>query len=116
MALTAYDGSASISTTEYSLPNASTTLTLKTDQGMMQGWVDFVNLAAGDSYRLRFKRKIRSASSAASTIVDVTIAGPQAAPYVLPSFIVRHGWDVTLLKVTGTDRTIEWSIEVVVVS
>jgi hypothetical protein len=29
---------------------------------------------------------------------------------VAPSLILLHGWDVTMTKVSGTGRTIEWSI------
>jgi len=33
--------------------------------------------------------------------------------FVTPSLLLIHGWDMTLLKVAGTDRAIDWSIRAV---
>jgi hypothetical protein len=39
------------------------------------------------------------------------ISGAQAsAAWFTPTLILINGWDVTLTKVSGTDRTIPWSI------
>ena len=29
---------------------------------------------------------------------------------VTPALVLMHGWDMTILKLAGTDRSIEWSI------
>ena len=39
-----------------------------------------------------------------------TLDGKQGSPFVTASLIVYHGWDVTMTKVTGTDRSFSWSI------
>jgi hypothetical protein len=39
------------------------------------------------------------------------VAGAQADPlFVTPSLIFLHGWEFSLKKLAGTDRSIEWSI------
>jgi hypothetical protein len=105
-----YESSATISTTEYSLPNASTTLTPKTDDGVFQLFLDVSALLAADQYELKIYEKVQAAGS--QRLVDTWIFdGPQARPHwVSPSLIFMHGWDITLKKISGTDRAIAWSI------
>lgn len=106
----AYLGTATVSTTEYSLPNNSTTLTPIAVPGIYQLFLDLVNLTATESYRLRIKEKVQ-ASGTQRVIQDVTLYGAQGSPvYVSPSLLLFNGWDVTLLKLTGTDRAIDFSI------
>jgi hypothetical protein len=105
-----YDGSASIGTAEYSLPNASTTLTPITVAGSYQAHINLANMAAGDQYTLRVYGKVRS-SDAIGIIFKATYVGAQAMPVqVTPAIMLMHGWDITLKKDAGTDRTITWSI------
>lgn len=111
MAITApYENSATISTTEYSLPNNGTTLTPITVDGVYQVFIDLNALTLTEVYELRIYEKVTSAG--AQRLVSVaTIQGPLAQPgYVTPSMIFLHGWDVTLKKISGTDRSIGWSI------
>lgn len=111
MAITeAFAGSASIGTTEYSLTNNSTTIASQTTDGVYQVFLDLNALAAGDLYQLKVYEKVQS-SSTQRVVYEAYIAGPAPEPnYVLPSLVLVHGWDVTLDKISGTDRTIEWSI------
>jgi len=106
----AFSGSASISTTEYDLPSASTTVSSQTSDGIFQVFLDLSALTATESYRLRIYEKTRSVST--RRIVDeIVISGAQAEPvYVTPALLMMHGWTMTLTKLQGTDRTIEWSI------
>ena len=108
MTITLVDGSASIGATEYSLPNASTTLTPKTDDCVLQTFIDFANMAAGDEYRIRIREKINAGTQ--RIVYDATVEGVQGAPFITPSLILGDGWDVTVQKVSGTDRTIAWSL------
>jgi hypothetical protein len=106
----AYSGSASISTTEYSLTNNSTTLGAVTDDGVYQVFLDLNALTITEGYILKVYEKVRSASTQRS-VSEFYIYGSQSIPnFALPSMIFLHGWEVTLKKLTGTDRTIEWSI------
>jgi hypothetical protein len=111
MAITAlYENTATISTTEYSLPNNSTTLTPKTDVGVFQIVLDLANLAAGDQYEMKIYEKCRTGDT--QRLLDVyTITGAQSKPLLMyPALILMKGWDVTLKRLAGTDRAIFWSI------
>lgn len=110
MAITeAFSGSASISTTEFSLVSGTTTLQNNTDDGIYQVFIDFANMLAGDEYLIQIKEKVTAAGTQ-RTIYSSTVEGRQSSPFVSPSLILLHGWDVTLDLITGTARTITWSI------
>lgn len=111
MAITeAFSGSFAVSTTEYDLPSASTTLSSQTTDGVYQVFLDLNALTATEEYRLRIYEKTRS-SSTQRIVEEVIISGAQTQPvYVTPALLLLHGWTVTLKKNQGTDRTIEWSI------
>lgn len=108
MPITFSNNSASISTTEYSLPNNSTTLTAQTDDCILQVWIDFDAMVAGDEYRIRLYEKINGGT--ARTVIDTRVAGDQGTPWVCPTLIVGDGWDVTVTRTAGSDRTIAWSL------
>lgn len=105
----AYTNTASIGATEYSLPNNSTTLASITDDGVYQVFVDTGNMAAGDQYKLRVYEKV-TAGGAKREIYAATLTGTMTDNWVSPSLILMHGWDVTIQKITGTDRSFDWSI------
>ncbi len=105
----AYTNSATIGTTEYSLPNNSTTLTPITTDGVYQVMIDSGNMALGDQYQLRIYEKITSGGSQ-RVIYEAILTGTQTDNYVFPSLLLLHGWDVTVKKLTGTDRSFGWSI------
>jgi hypothetical protein len=117
MAITApFEDSASISTTEYSLPADTTTgvPTSQTDDGVYQIYLDLSDLVAGDQFELKVYEKVQSAGT--QRLVDYRIfTGAQSPPHVvLPTLILMHGWDVTLKRIAGTDATIGWSIRKVI--
>jgi len=105
----AYAGSASIGTTPYSLPNDSTTLTPITVDGVYQVFLDFSAMTFTEEYNIEVLEKVISAGSQLN-IFTATVSGTAAPSWVSPSLILLHGWDVRVTKVTGTDRTISWSI------
>ena len=108
-----YTGSASISTTEYSLTNNSTTIATKTDDGPIQVFLDLNALAAGDAYTFTVYEKVASAGTQ-RVLWRSYFRDAQTEPHwVSPSILVTHGWDVTLDRTAGTDRTIAWSIRTV---
>lgn len=106
--ITITDSSASISTTEYSLPAAGTTLTAQTTKGAMQTMIDFAAMVAGDQYRIRVYETINAGSQL--VIFEAVVTGVQPGPYVTPVFYVGNGWNVTVQRTAGSDRTIKWSI------
>lgn len=105
----AYTNSASIGTTEYSLTNNSTTIATQTDDGVYQVFIDTGNMAAGDQYRIRVYEKVTSGGSQRE-IYAAVLTGTMTDNWVSPSLILIHGWDVSIQKVAGTDRTFAWSI------
>lgn len=108
MALTITSDAATISTTEYSLNADSTTLAADTNDYAVQAYIDFANMAAGDQYEIRVLEKINAGSQL--PIYTATVTGVQTEPFVTPSLILGEGWDVTVKKLAGTDRSIAWSI------
>lgn len=110
--ITFTNDSASISTSEYSLPNKSTTSVpiATTTQGKYQFFVDLSNLAAGDQYRFRLYEKYDSGGTA-RLIEEWIFTNAQSKPmFVTPEYSLGQGWDFTGLKLAGTDRTILWSL------
>jgi hypothetical protein len=106
-----YSGTATIGATEYSLPAASTSLaTLTSAPGNYELWLDLAALTASESYDLRIYEAVKSGGT--KRLLDIVrLAGVQAEPiYVYPRVALRNGWDITLKKVAGTDRSIDWSI------
>lgn len=111
MPLEPYSGVATIGTTEYSLPGAGTTLqTITNAPGNYELWLDLANLTSTEAYDLKVYEAVRSGGT--KRLVDtVRISGAQAEPvYVYPRVALRNGWDITLTRVAGTDRSIQWSI------
>ncbi len=109
MALTeAYANAATVSTTEYSLPNNSVTLTPITAVGIFQLFLDLNALTATESYVLKLYETVNGNKR---LIQAPTIVGPLGTPlYVTPALALMNGWDMTLMKLKGTDRAVAWSI------
>ena len=105
-----YSGTATISTTEWSLSTNTSGPDADTTDGVFQVFLDVNLIGAADLFRVRVYEKARSADTQ-RVVYEAFISGPQGSPeWVSPSLVLLHGWDVTLLKVSGTDRAIPWSI------
>lgn len=110
MAITvSHTGTATISTTEYSLVSNSTTLATNTTAGVYQVFIDVSNMAAGDEYQIKIKEKV-TASGTQFSVYDATLDGAQGSPFVAPTLVLINGWDVTMDQIAGTARAISWSI------
>lgn len=108
-----FQGSATIGATEYSLPNnaAYSTGSARTEDGAYQLFLDLNALVAGDEYELAVYEKVNSGATQRKIVAVQRIVGPPPEPIlVLPTLMLIHGWDFTLKKISGTDRTITWSI------
>ena len=110
MAITFVNDSASIGTTEYSLPSDSTTRVAQTDDCILQVFLDLSALAAGDEFAVKIYEKYAAAGT--QRLLDTwALVGAQSKPmWASPSLVVGEGWDVTVQKIAGTDRTIYWSL------
>lgn len=112
MAIAYQEGSALISTTEYSLPSAGTysPASPQTGAGIVQAFIDFNAMAAGDEFRIRIYEKARAADTQ-RLMYEGRLEGAQSQPlWSAPAQMLSRGWDVTVQKITGTDRTITWSV------
>lgn len=106
----AFQSSATIGTTERYLASDSTTKTDQTADGIYQLMLELNNLADGDEFRLRLYERISSGGTT-RVVEEWVIANAQTTPnWMTPSFILLHGWEFSLTKLTGTDRSIAWSI------
>lgn len=104
--------SASVSTTELSITGGSTTIQTQTTDGAYQVFVDLSAAAAGDVFAFRAYEKARS-SDTQRCVFYTTIATQGSADaygWVSPPLLMMHGWDFTLIKLTGTDRTLTASV------
>jgi hypothetical protein len=114
--ITITDDSATIGTAEYSLPAATTSgvPTSQTTTGYLQAWIDFAAMAAGDQYRIRLYEKVNGVGATQRLVEEWILTGAQSKPaWTMPPVLVGRGWDVTVTRLAGTDRTIGWSLRVV---
>ena len=111
MAITeAFSGSETVGTTEHSLTTDTAGPDVETSDGVFQLFLDLSALAAGDQFALGVYEKVLS-SSTQRLVYRVVFSGAQPQPvWASPSLVLMHGWDMTLDKLAGTDRAIDWSI------
>lgn len=107
-----YTGSNGSWGTEFSLTAHSTTLPAQTTDGLYAPWIDMVNLARGDLYRLRAYETVIAAGTK-RICFEHHIPGWGLNPdklFTIPPLMLVHGWDFTLTRIAGTDRTIEYGV------
>lgn len=111
MAITeAFSGNETVSTTEWSLTTDTAGPDADTSDGVFQVFLDLNALAAGDTFQFRIYEKVLAASTQ-RVVYEANFTGVQGHPvWVSPSLVLLHGWDATLDKIAGTDRSIDWSI------
>lgn len=103
-----YTFNASVSTTELSLSGGGAVQALTAD-GVYELVLDLAAMAKGDVFRLRFYEKA-IAGGTQRVYWSQTFMGVQSEMHRFPGISNLHGWDATIQKVTGTDRTIVASI------
>lgn len=107
----AYAGSQAVTNDEWSLTTDTTTIATDTTDGVFQVWLDLNAVADGDVFIFRGYEKVGSGDTQRVFFrQDIANAQGESDNWVSPSFILMHGWDFTLYKALGTDRTITWSI------
>ena len=108
--LEAYAGTETVSTTEWSMTTDTAGPDTDTNTGVYQAFLDLNALAAGDVFEFRVYEKARSTSTQ-RLVYYAQFANAQATPvWASPSLVLGNGWDMTLKKVSGTDRSIDWRI------
>lgn len=101
--------SATISTTEYFLASDSTSASYQTTDCIMQAQIDFSAMVAGDAYEIRVYEKV-DGSNAKLLFPVATLVGAQSNAYTVPAVIVGSGWEVSVKRTAGSDRSIKWTI------
>jgi hypothetical protein len=101
-------GSATVGSSRISLITGTTTLAPQATRRRLQVWLDPSAMAAGDEYLLIVWAP--AGGGAALPIYRSRLRGARATLFWTPTLTVGEAWDVTLEKVTGTDRAIRWSL------
>jgi hypothetical protein len=105
----AYANSATIGTAQYSLTNNSTTIASQTTKGTYQIVLDLAAVATADQFEIRVLEKART-SGTQRRAMSAIITGGMTDLWFSPALMLGNGWDVTVQRLDGTDRAIEWSI------
>lgn len=112
MPIDSVENSETITATEHSLPRdaAYSASLFQSGDYIVQLWLDLSALGSTDAYKLTLYEAVQSAGSQ-RVVEEWNFNETQSKPnWVMPSVILLHKWDLTLVKVTGNDRSIEWSI------
>jgi hypothetical protein len=113
MAITvaAFEGSETVSTTEHSMTTDTAGPDADVTSGIFQAFVDLNALAAGDVFEFKAYETVATSGGTQRVIYSARFANAQAHPiWVSPTLVLGVGWDMTLKKLTGTDRAIVWRI------
>lgn len=109
--LNGFTGTETVSTTEWSMTTDTSGPDVDTTVAIFQPFIDLNALAAGDVFEFKVYDKIAGTGDTQRVIYAVQFANAQGTPiWVGPSLMLGHGWDMTLKKVSGTDRSITWRI------
>jgi hypothetical protein len=101
-------GSATISTTEYFLMGGSTTASYQTTDAKVSFTLDMSAMAAGDQYEIKAYEKVDGTN--ARVIYRATLTGAQTDAWASPELALAVGWEISLDRLAGTDRSIKWTI------
>lgn len=105
-----YAFTATVSTTEYSCTANSTSIQTRTTPGVYQLAVDGIaNMVAGDEYEIAVQEKVISGGTQRRTVLGV-LNGPQGEIWYSAPLTLGVGWDFTLKRLAGADRSLSWSV------
>jgi hypothetical protein len=66
-------------------------------------------MAAGDQYAFYLREKVVSGGTQGVILLGIK-TGLQCCPFITGAWQLMHGWDFTAAKLSGTDRSIQWSV------
>lgn len=105
-----FTGTRTMDGTEWSLTNNSAVIAAQTGDGVYQAFVDVSAMAAGDTFQFKIYEKA-IAGGTQRALMNVQLSGAQAEPlWVPPTLILINGWDYSVQKIAGTNRSMDWSI------
>jgi hypothetical protein len=107
----AYLGSETVTTAEHSLTTDTAGPDETTADGVFNCTLDLSALANGDAFRFLVYEKVAAAGTQRK-VDEAVFTNVQGSPHPqLGPWSLKHGWDMTLTKLAGTDRAIVWSID-----
>jgi hypothetical protein len=111
MAFTFSGGTATVGATEFSIAaNANfSSGSPQTTQAYVQAFINFSALASGDQFRVKIYEKVNGGTQTL-TLDPALPTGAQNQLFVTPMLILGEGWDITVQKVSGTDRSVSFSV------
>lgn len=81
-----------------------------TTDGIFQLFMDFTQLADGDLIEVRCREKCLSSGSQV-VVYAAQLGNAQDEPLMAgPSLILMHGWEFDIRQISGSARSIPWSI------
>jgi len=102
-------GTKAVAGTEWSVINDSSAIATNATDGIYQLWLDLSDMVEGDQLTIALYEKVRSGDTQRKA-QRWTQTGVQADPnWFSPSVLLMHGFDWTLLAVSGT-ITVLWSL------
>ncbi len=107
----AYTGTETVSTTEHSMTTDTAGPDVDTTAGVYAALIDLNAVAAGDVFEFRVYEKARTGDTQ-RLLAAATFANVQPTPlwgWTAPCPL-GIGWDMTLIKISGTDRALNWRI------
>ena len=113
MAITidAFEGSETVGTTEHSLTTDTAGPDADTTEGVFQAYIDLSAMAAGDIFEFKVYETVATSSGTQRLVYTATFKDAQPSPiFASLPLILGVGWDMTLEKISGTDRAIVWRI------
>jgi hypothetical protein len=106
----AFTGTETVGTTEHSMTTDTAGPDAATTAGLFQPFIDLDAVAAGDTFRLAVYEKCRTGDTQ-RLVYTAEFTGAQPAPlWAGPSLLLGVGWDMTLKKIAGADRAINWRV------
>jgi hypothetical protein len=99
-----------VGATELSIVSGTTVLQTNTTAGYFQLFLDPSNLAKGDEFVIRIYEKVEGSTGTKRQIFKASLMDVNAQAFVTPIFCLLNGWDMTVQKISGTDRAISASI------
>jgi len=109
----AYSMSAvSVGASELSIVSGTTSLQAITTEGIYQLWVDPIaaSMAKADEFVIRIYEKVEATGGTKRQVFKQHLMDVQSQLFVSPMLHLRNGWDMTIQKISGTDRSFDASI------
>lgn len=101
-----------VGATPVSIVSGNTTPQSVTDNGWVNFYIDPGSLAKGDSYDWTVHEKCLSGSTQ-RVLGKGSFSHANGGNIIHPGYLMLHGWDIRLAKISGTDRALDAVIRAV---